>query len=151
MEEIKLNNIEDFNSAKKLIEEYNEGLTKKVTYVKSTVEPDLTKPYTTYDEVELVIMANDVVKEILDDNSVIYIAPDRQTIIDTLTDAAEASGLGVPFESFYYTNRKLIIDWVINGGDSLLTVFQESKEPWLDMREDKDSPSPREFALNLLT
>ena len=76
---------------------------------------------------------------------------EREIIIDTLTAAAEASGLSVPFESFYYEHRSSILSWIINGGDSIRDIFETSTEVWLDMRVDVDSPSPREFALNLLT
>jgi len=75
----------------------------------------------------------------------------RVLLINTLTNAAEVSGLSVPFESFYYKHRKVILDWIINGGDSIRDIFETSTEVWLDMRVDVDSPSPREFALNLLT
>ena len=74
----------------------------------------------------------------------------REAIIDTLTNAAESSGLSVPFESFFYANRKVVIDWILNGGESLKKVFEESTENWMDMRADEESPSPREYALNLL-
>ena len=74
----------------------------------------------------------------------------REAIIDTLTNAAESSGLSVPFESFFYANRKVVIDWILNGGDSLKKVFIESTVNWMDMREDEETPSPREYALNLL-
>jgi hypothetical protein len=74
----------------------------------------------------------------------------REAIIDTLTNAAEASGLSVPFESFFYANRKVVIDWILNGGESLKKVFIESTVNWMDMRADEESPSPREYALNLL-
>ncbi len=74
----------------------------------------------------------------------------REAIIDTLTNAAEASGLSVPFESFFYANRKVVIDWILNGGDSLKKVFIESTENWMDMRVDEESPSPREYALSIL-
>jgi hypothetical protein len=74
----------------------------------------------------------------------------REAIIDTLTNAAESSGLSVPFESFFYANRKVVIDWILNGGDSLKKVFIESTVNWMDMRADEESPSPREYALNLL-
>jgi hypothetical protein len=74
----------------------------------------------------------------------------RESIIDTLTNEAEASSLSVPFESFFYANRKVVIDWILNGGDSLKKVFEESNENWMDMRADEESPSPREYALNLL-
>jgi hypothetical protein len=67
-----------------------------------------------------------------------------------LTNEAEASSLSVPFESFFYANRKVVIDWILNGGDSLKKVFEESNENWMDMRADEESPSPREYALNLL-
>ena len=74
----------------------------------------------------------------------------REAIIDTLTNAAEASGLSVPFESFFYANRKVVIDWILNGDESLKKVFIESTVNWMDMRADEESPSPREYALNLL-
>jgi len=75
---------------------------------------------------------------------------EREGLVDALTNAAEVSGLSIPFESFYYKNRKVILDWVNNGGDGLVEVFTESTEPWLDMRVDEKSPSPREFALSEL-
>jgi hypothetical protein len=75
----------------------------------------------------------------------------REAIIDTLTSAAEASGLSVPFESFFYDNRKVVIDWILNGGDSLTKVFEESTEKWMDMRASEESPTPREYALKLLS
>jgi len=74
----------------------------------------------------------------------------REVIIDKLTEAAEASGLGVPFESFYYQHRKVILRWVKYGGEDLKDIFLTAKDVWLDMRENENSPSPREFALNLL-
>jgi hypothetical protein len=74
----------------------------------------------------------------------------RMLLINTLTSAAEASGLSVPFESFFYDNRKVVIDWILNGGDSLTKVFEESTEKWMDMRASEESPTPREYALNLL-
>lgn len=74
----------------------------------------------------------------------------REIIIDELTEAAEASGLGIPFESFYYKHRKTILKWIKDGGDDLKEIFTTSEEVWLDMRENEDTPSPREFALNLL-
>ena len=76
---------------------------------------------------------------------------ERQMIIDKLTDAAEAFGLIIPFEDFFYTNRSAIIGWVVNGGDTLLDLFTTSEETWLDLRADVDSPSPREYAILLLT
>lgn len=75
----------------------------------------------------------------------------RELIINRLTDAAEASGLGVPFASFYYEHRNTILYWVNNGDDSLLEAINNSEEPWLDMREDENTPSLREFAVNLLS
>lgn len=75
---------------------------------------------------------------------------ERQQVIEQLTEAAETSGLSIPFEAFYYKNRQLILNWVLFGGTQLLEVFNTATEPWLDMRADAESPSPREYAQELL-
>jgi|TARA_R110000744_G_scaffold121145_2_gene225658 hypothetical protein len=75
MEQAVLNNLEDFNQAKALIEEYNESLPKVVTHGGSKPSwptPDLNKLYTAYFEETLIIYANGVVIEILDDNEIPY-------------------------------------------------------------------------------
>jgi len=75
MEQAVLNNLADFNQAKTLIEAYNDSLPKVVTHGGSKPPyptPDLDKPYTEYFEDTLIIYANYIVIEILDENEIPY-------------------------------------------------------------------------------
>jgi len=152
MEIIKLENINNFNSAKSAIETAKDSLTLVVKKVKSSSDPDLTKPYTKYDESDLLIHADEFVKEVLDKASITYsVYSVTKDLIDKLTAAAEASGLAVPFESFYYKNRYMILDFISNGDiTDIKELFNTATEAWLDMRETEADPSPREFAQGLI-
>ena len=74
---IELNTIEDFNQAIALIGDYKDSLPNEVTYIgEGRNEPDLTKPYTTCDENNLTIDADEMVRTILDDNNIEYVIKD---------------------------------------------------------------------------
>ena len=150
---MKFNNRKDYDKAVLAIESWDKGNVKEVKKIGNGrhVEPDLTKPYTKYNDEELTIDDNDIIKDILDKGNVEFVVVnEREDLINTLTEAAESSGLVVPFESFYYKHRKLIFNWLNTGNDDeLINMFKTSTEVWLDIRIDKDKPTPREFAQDL--
>lgn len=62
---IEFTSIEDFNSAMYIIEAWDKSQEKIVRKLPQAPEPDLTKPYTEYDEENLRIWANENVINIL--------------------------------------------------------------------------------------
>jgi len=74
---IKLNNIEDFTEAVRLIEEYNTNSVKVIKYIgkPSHIQPNLTKQYTEYDDVELTIEADWLVIDVMDSYEINYRTP----------------------------------------------------------------------------
>ncbi len=145
---IKLNNIEDFQAAKTLIEEWNSSREKKVVHVKSVAEPNLSKPYTKYDEDNLTIISDAKVDELLTDNGIAFMGY-YKAMVKMLIDAADAFGLNGFIYSFFFEHRNIISEYEINGGSGLRTLFETAEDVELDMANE-DGKSPRIYALQLL-
>ena len=85
----------------------------------------------------------------------------RQATIEQLKQAAkdfaeliEDEELKAAFlqsiKAFFFDNSDVITHYIINGGDEVRTLFETSQEHWLDMKPNEETPTPREYALNLL-
>lgn len=85
-------------------------------------------------------------------NEVLEISSDmRIDLIEQLILVASASELAIEFDKFYFENRLLITNWIINGGNSLRELVESASNDWWDKRVSEQSPSPREYALKLLS
>ncbi len=148
---IKLNNIEDFQSAKTLIEDWNISREKKVVYIKSNVSPDLAKPYTTYDEDKLTIVSDAKVEELLTDNALAFMTEieARKANTESMIAAADAFGLNGFIDTFFFKHRDIIFEYEMNGGSGLYDLFETAEDVELDMANE-DGKSPRIYALGLL-
>ena len=69
---------------------------------------------------------------------------------ELITDEELKAAFLQSIKAFFFDNSEVITHYIINGGDGVRTLFETSKERWMDMRADEESPSPREYALNLL-
>jgi len=80
-------------------------------------------------------------------NSVEY----RQALIEQLISAAAASDISIEFDRYYFNNRLTITQWIIDGGNGLTELATNASEDWWDERATPSSPSPREYAMKLLS
>ncbi len=68
----------------------------------------------------------------------------RREMIDELKRRARESVLAIPLENTFTALRNEISDFEANGSSDFWDAIQGMDDVWLDMREDTESPSPRE-------
>lgn len=73
----------------------------------------------------------------------------RNEVVEHLVEAATVFGLGEFIEKFFFLNREIIQNWIINGGEGLLILFKTSEDVELDYTNN-EGVSPRQYAIKLL-
>ncbi len=73
----------------------------------------------------------------------------RYGIFIAMKEAADGTALEIPQDAFFKEHKEVFDFWLTHGGGGLRNLFENADEVWLDMRVDQESPTPREFALNL--
>ena len=72
------------------------------------------------------------------------------TFVGLVEDETQRNELQLLAKALFYDNRSVMIGHVVNGGSDLKDFFANYEQGWLDIRASEESPTPREYALNLL-
>jgi hypothetical protein len=70
---------------------------------------------------------------------------------ELIADEASKAEFLKGVKEFFFENSSVFINHVINGGNELKQLFETSNAEWLDLRANEQTPTPREYALELLT
>jgi len=151
MEVIKFENIDNFNSAQAAIETAKDSLTLVVKKVKSTSDPDLTKPYTKYDKSTLSIRADEFILKTLLNGGYEFtkvqsyeewskrfdaVASLKKLVAESPISVDLGGGKVVPLQSMieeWYTSKtKQVSSFMETGDSAFLKSIETSEDSWWD-------------------
>lgn len=165
METIKFESVDNFNSAKAAIEAAKDSLTLVVKKVKSTSDPDLTKPYTEYDKSTLSIRADEFILKTLLNGGYEFtkvesyeewgkrldaVASLKKLVAESPISLDLGGGEVVPLQSMieiWYTSKSTQISDFIKSGDSAFhDSIQSADDFWWDI--EREEGTVREQAIS---
>jgi hypothetical protein len=74
-----------------------------------------------------------------------------RTFADLIEDSAQKAEFITLINSFFFDNSNVFFQYIKSEDEQLIILFETSDAAWLDLTLNEETPTPREYALKLLS